>query len=230
MPKDRELQFSAMAALQSYTAQFQQKMALSHKTPDTEFKLEYAIDIDPADLQMFFDAGVRLSQPPLQSVSNPDIILDFSDDRLLAFKDSGRHASQLCGQLCGVQDLPYPLMPQIKFGLDGAEWGFLGDLTRLRMVTTPYSRSIDGTSILHAKDGELRGVVGFAGWETFLGVAKGLPTVEIVPEGRNKSWLSKWSSRTYRAVAASSDLASTVKQAIDNLESVCVYLASKDSK
>ncbi len=92
---------------------------------------------------------------------------------------------------------------------------------------------IDGTTLVDVQDDEFSGVVGWAGWETYLACSKGLPVIEILPAGRSSIWLSKWSTPLYRAISyegakAETEMLRCINQAKHNLEMVCAYLAEKE--
>jgi hypothetical protein len=177
-----------------------------------------------ADMAKFWAIGAKLAISPVEQISNPDIVLDFSDARLQQFADSGRHASQLCGQLCGVQTSPIPDVRKVGVGSRsaGAVWGILNSAS---IPTTVEGERIDPTVLMQAKSGQFIGIIGVASASTYMSVAMGLPTIEILPVTRNRAWLSKWSSPTYRAVYESANLGLLLPHAQRNLEAVAEYIA-----
>ena len=242
MPHSRELQFAAFATLQSYVKTWEQRMRMSFIQPtgqpleNTDFTLRYSLDIPKVDMEFFWRAGVRLAQAPqTEDVKNPAMLLDLSDEVIVPLAEStGKHVCQVCGMLFGVNDMAYPEVPKLRPRQainQRAVWGILPGVA----VNLPFGggtiKMIDGSQLLDAQDDEYSGVVGHAGWETYLACMKGIPTIEILPEGRGRTWLSKWANPLYRAIGhegAVKDIQHYADQARHNLEMVCAYLAERE--
>ncbi len=242
LPSQRELQFAAMAVLQSYVKSYEQRMKASIVKPDgkplddAKFILNYSLDISEEDLQFFYDAGLQLAYiPQKERVQLPAMLLDFSEEAVLPIVEStGKHVCQVYGMLCGVEDLPLPELPKVKPRLANNHNGIWGILPGVE-INTPFGGGqvvpIDGRALCVARDGQYSGIVGLAGWETYMSCAKGIPTIEYLPEGRGRTWLSKWAMITYRAISYQKDQATFqhyADQARHNLEMVCSYLAEKE--
>jgi hypothetical protein len=251
MPRNRELQFAMMPVLQSFLQDFCQRMALGVAVrEETMFELEYSLDLPSEDLEFFSLCGLVLPIAPNETVSDPDIVLDFHDERLLVMKDSGKNCSSYAGMLAGVSCSGIPVLRTVKPRLpsDQRNWGFLIDSGPGGYRSTSGCQTIDpevcmpskngycrisGEDLMRAGDGQYTGVVGRAGWETYLAISMGLPVIEVLPEGRHRNWLSKFHSPVYRCISGrmiQTNPKFLVQQAIVNLEAVIEYLAKKETE
>jgi hypothetical protein len=204
MPRDRELQFCAMAVLQRYVQTYDAKMA--YNTPDKNklFRIMYSVDMPDADWQMFIDMGFKVAyKPQLQPITHPDMVVDLTDERINRFSHSGKHATQACGVMAGAETRSYPELKQIKpRDTKPAHWlVFDDDLWPFGLYPDPIGISfVPGADLRTAWDGLYTGVIGYASWHTYLAVSVGLPVIEVLPEGRHRNWMSKFFSPYYRMV------------------------------
>ena len=72
--------------------------------------------------------------------------------------------------------------------------------------------------LMRAVDGEWTGIIGVAGWETYMAVSMGLPVVELVPSDRPRRWMSKWGSKSYYAVGEGPTMFNGVRSAMAAIE------------
>jgi hypothetical protein len=215
MPEDKEYQFAAVSILQFYVNVFQDKMKNSYpQPPDLKFKLHYDVQIDPKDWKFWQRAELSLVQDK-EPIGYPDAIFDFSNERIDLFKGSGKHVGQVCGLMCGVGCPPLPEIRKVQPKL-GGEW----------IMLNPGVPHVD---LLELQDEQVAGVIGEASWETYLACAMNLPTVEILPVGRPRTWLSKYTSAGYRVVdAAKGDVGLQIDQAVKSLEQLTRYLKQQN--
>jgi hypothetical protein len=216
-PKDRELQFAAAAILQNYVNGFGEKMRVNNPVPNHKaapvFELSYDVSIDPKDWQLLKSIGLKIKQEPVPMDSHPDAVIDLREERLEMFKDSTKHVCQIMGIMCGILCPPLPEIRMVKPRSDVMEWGVLNPF-----LPVPASH-IDANVLLDVENDQLTGVIGNAGWETYLSASRGLPTIEVMPEGRARMWLSKWTNMAYRVVEPwAGDLTDQIMQAKQDLE------------
>ena len=225
MPKDREYQFPAMSILQAYVNGFAQKMkqhdvagvqcvkcALKRTTVEkclrcgetktvsiATYKIAYSHDMDQDHWQMFLNAGLVLSIAPTK-LTNIDVLIDMSDEKIDYFKHSGKHVSQVCGIMAGTGATPLPGITRRVPRLGDWCWATIVPLTMdgLDMLT--------GEKIIAMEDQKYTGFIGHASWETYLVASMGLPVLEIVPVGRHRAWLSKWLNGGYRSLSGISQV------------------------
>lgn len=200
MPKDRELQFPAMAIVQTYVNTYDQKIQSNDLSRGSAvYELMYDLVMPEEDWKFFLDAGTTLAKPRTRGL-RADLYADMSDEKLLQFLHTGRHAAQACRIISGVEALPYPHVRQVQFRYTDKKWALLGDL-RNSLLNVDYPLvPIAPQDLLQVQSDEFTGVVGFAGWGTYLAVSMGLPVVEIVADDRPRNWLSKWANKGYRVV------------------------------
>jgi hypothetical protein len=223
MPTSREMQFPAMSALQAYVNLFQTKMTNNNYiVGDTPvFSLRYWCDMSDEDWQFFQSLGIDLKQDrePIQS---PDAVVDLSLQRLLAFDVPGgiKHCAQICSAIAGVEAPPFPKVRPRK-----------PDPLMKRIVTV---QSIAGAEVISREefmnlpDGVIGALVGYRGWETYMAAAQGLPVIEVLPQGCNPAWLSKWSNPFYRAVEADGSMDELIQAALANLRGILRWLYERD--
>ena len=212
MPKDRELQFPAMAALQMYVNNYKIKMEANCVTPTMPtYKFRYWVEMADAHWDFFQRIGIELNQDREQ-IGFPDAVIELTDEKLLSFYNSEKHCSQVCAAVAGVEAPPYPKVRQVKcgefsgclyavtklaedgrklFAEDAGVFISLRDVDDLVRMST-----VDGTSILTPI------VLGYQSWETYAAAAMGLPVVEILEKNRAVNWISKWKNPLYRICEA----------------------------
>jgi hypothetical protein len=234
MPRNRELQFAAMTVLQEFVSDFDHKMDMNDSgRTKSKFLLKYDVWMHDTDWRFFLDLGLQFKQEREQvGLDEADMIVDMSDERLAQLVDTGKHAVQVCGLMCGTSCPPIPKLRQVLLSLGVPyRWGWVGEKGLEDAIsangTAGGSRveALEDVDLMGVQDGQWFGVVGRAGWQTYLACAYGLPVVEIIPQGRPAKWLSKWSHPLYRAVdEVAGDLEFQVEQAKRNLEEVCSHL------
>ena len=193
MPRDKELQFPAVAVLQAYVNKFQaQNRDPMYNPTGLQSELAWDLRMNKADWQTFLDAGLALETQP-EPIEDYDVLMDMSDRRLQEKDWPDKHAAQVCGFITGVAAGPTVQVRGVKPKVDSFVWRTVGYDARYDAVTTMQE-------LLTLKDGEITGVVGVAGPETYMAVCMGLAVVEILPPGRGRNWLSKWTSAGYRMI------------------------------
>jgi len=237
MPKDRELQFPAMAALQSYVNNYQMKMESNCVTTVMpEYRFRYQTTMSPEDWELFAKLGIALVQQPEQ-ISFPDSVIEMSDAKILSFYNSEKHAAQVCAALSGVEAPPYPKVKQPTPGLASGvlcitdypvphtllekvlQWR--GEYSVQLMISEDWTRLLDTTT-----DAAPTPVyVGTQSWQTYALSAMNLPVIEILPKGRGLNWLSKWKNSLYRLVEE--DQLARVPDALRNIEATLKFLEEK---
>lgn len=207
MPRDREMQFCAMSALQRYVNDYVVKMEANCVTLDKpEYRMRYWAEMPDDEWNFFKRLGIDLKQDR-QRIGFPDSVVELTDERLLSFFGSDKHCSQICAAIAGVEAPPFP---KIKVAMCG-EWSgaisvferlpitsdnlpadaFVHDVTIEELMRYPV---VDGTSILAPI------IVGRQSWQTYAAASMALPVIEILPKGRGVNWLSKWKSALYRMI------------------------------
>lgn len=224
MPQDRELQFPAMAVLQAFVNSFQAKMKSGvQPAPPPSYHLRYQVDMPKDDWLFFKTLGLSIVQQQ-EKIERPDLMLDFTEQRLELFKDSGKHVCQIYGIMSGVACPPLPVIRKVAPKIDGEpKWALVRYKLRGGIAT-------GGDELAAAKDAEWTGVIGYAGWETYLAASMGLPLIEILPRGRPRNWLSKWTSSVYRMVEETIGMEEDVDRAKENLEAVLCSLVAADKQ
>jgi hypothetical protein len=212
MPVDRELQFPAMASLQSYVNEYPERMKFQDPSSGTvTFDLSYGVVMPPEDWNMFLRAGLELRIPPTLDTHEPlasDVLIDMSDARIKAYGGARRHAGQVCAVLSGVAAPPFPKVRRVAPRMQNFRWGVFGNLAGFERVD-PYI-------LLDIENWEWTGFVGAAGWGTYLAASMGLAVVELVPEGRPREWLSKFTNTGYRVIKSWDE--DMVRRAISSVE------------
>ena len=233
IPRDRELQFPALAITQAYVNTYQKKCKANDASNGTAtYELIYAVQMDPIDWQRFIAAGLVLEQQPVavdKCVSGDmDMLVDMSDDRLLAFHALGKHAVEICGHLCGTQLLvPFPRLRMVKPKLEAP---FVWAETSLG---GRYGGGIWEWDDLVAlkEDHALTGVIGIPSPATYLAAAMGLAVVEIIEDDRPRNWLSKWGSSGYRVVTGPRETHDRqIRRAVLSLERNAAFLRKQEAQ
>lgn len=202
MPVDYEYQFPAMAAMQSMVNSFVSNTQGRDVTGGREkYELFYDVDIPEEDWCFFQKAGLQLSISR-SKIKNPTMLIDLSDARIDKFKDRGCHVAQVCEILSGAAlKVSIPVLRQAKPKVDGYLWAWVGRLLDCEIISRlANAGQYTLEDLLRLQDGELTGVVGYVGRETYLAAAMGLLVVEIVTDERPRNWLSKYVNAGYRVV------------------------------
>jgi hypothetical protein len=222
MPKDRELQFPAMALVQQFVNGYNEKMIANDYGQGNKFQLRYDLDIDLEDWKFFERVQLKLDQPREVFTSEADLVCDFREDRLMQFRNSGKHAAQAYGVLCGVEVKPVPMIRQVLPPRTGT-WGILPGMLYDAYIRDSTLIPVEGEQLVSVRDGVLLGVIGYAGWETYLAASLGLAVVEILPEGRPVTWLSKFFNTGYRPIRTEDgDIDRQIAAAVRSIqETVC---------
>ena len=194
MPKDRELLFPAMAVFQHFVNSYESRMLASDGGQGYKYLLSYDLDIAKEDWELFQQLDLELKQPR-EVLDNVDMVVDFTEERLALFKNSGKHVCQACGVMAGVGTItPMPKIRQVQPKRDILVFKYVGVNSDLALD------GITAKELVRLEDGKISGVVGCASWETYLAASMGLPVIELVPDDRPLTWLSKWSNPYYRVV------------------------------
>jgi len=201
-----------MAVVQAYVEDYEKKVYFTGMEKlGYKINFEYCLAMAPADLQMFLDVGIVLRQPPSAIFKDSDAEVDFTESRLAHFNwREDHHVAQVYGALIGVEST---VMPEIRKITPGEQWVCVKDVPGF-----PHLPRIDGDTLVRAQDGQIGGIIGRAGWETYLACAQGLPVIEIKPPGRPANALSKWSHKQYRMVDGEGNVVSQVQRALLDLK------------
>jgi hypothetical protein len=232
MPQDKELQFPAMAVLKSYVSTYKEKMAANDVSQGTAtYRLFYELEMAKEDYTFFRLAGIKLSDPP-RRIEQPDMVFDLTEDRIHSMAGSGKHACQIYGIITGVACPPWPQLRQLKLKTTGTcAWGVAEDSLELTSCMEQLADKVvpvDCNQLIMAEENKWTGIVGQASQLTYLACAMGIPTIEILPEGRDVGFLSKFGFKLYRVIEHRDNLERKVLQAMKNIRDVCHYLATKE--
>lgn len=227
-PSDKELQFPALAVLQHFVETYEAASTKNDVSGGQDLKkLKYAVSgMTDEDWKFFLAAGVKLKQRPVPQLDGIDRLVDLSDEKILAFHGSGKHAVNVCNILAGTDcKLPFPKLKTVRPLFERQKFGVLEPSLLEADFITQLLIKLSGSVLLyeddlsHIQDGMFMGVVGRASRGTALASAMGLGVIEIVPVDRERDWLSKWSNRLYRAVWDRGD--SGRAQSMKSIELIC---------
>ncbi len=199
MPKSREYQFGAMAAVQQFVNGFQPKsMRNDHTGGKAEYKLRYCLEMPFEDLAFFVSpltrklqfggprtsVGLDLHQMPEEKLDDFTMEVDLSDARLESMRGLGKHLVQVCGLMCGVLIQALPVVRKVRIRQNnGYTW-----------LEDPSCHDL-----LQVRDDEFTGVVGWRSAATYQAAAMGLAVVELdTPD--YPVWLTKWANPLYRRI------------------------------
>lgn len=222
LPEDLELLFACSVILQKWTNNYEVRMRANDVSSGrVVYRLQYSVTGNVAGFVILRRLGFFLHQEPALN-TDCDSLFDFSDERLLAFQDTGKHAYQIAAMMCGEDASPYILdgvthyaqLPEIKRSKPSLEglWVY---------------GSIPDAHLFNMEDGEVTGIVAKASWQTYAMAAMGLGVIEILPAGRHKNWLSKWANPIYRMVEEGETLQAQIEAA---KESIQKYIEMRFSK
>lgn len=228
MPQDRELQFPAMGALQMYVNSYELKMqANCVVSPMPEHRFRYAAIMPDEDWLAFLKLGIELKQQP-EAIGFPDSVIELSDEKILSFYNSEKHAAQACAAIAGVECPPYPQVKTPALGV-ASHWLMCLDDFHLTDVPDAWGVSmVTEDAVLELAEGA--GIttdvyIGRQSWRTYAVAAMGLPVIEILPRNRSVNWLSKFKNPLYRVIEE--DHLNRLPGALSNIEQVLRYIREK---
>jgi hypothetical protein len=240
-PRDLELCFPAMAVLQTFVNDYDQKMKNNDVSRGTvTFKLRYVVSINPDHWALFDKLGLVLTHRPvgLNIPVHADMVVDFTEEKIaeLGGTIGDQHLCQLYGKMCGISCSPLPRIVKMMVKLRDPSWVLIGSPEgRLEAanVAGDYP-TITPEELLERREAQdITGVIGMAGWETYLASALGLCVIELLPVDRprfpvRERFLSKFSNPGYRVVdLGEDDPRRQVWQARTNLEAMCLYISQR---
>lgn len=228
LPRDRELLFASAVILQKWVNNYSYRMSLNDVSQGkVRYELQYIVDVKPDDWALLIQLGLFLETLPLEGFSaaiDLDAVFDFSDESLLSYQHSGKHAYQICGMRCGEDGEPYKdkagnihkaHLPEIKQALKprlGEWYQYVPVEANREYVGLEMELSEKVILAIQASELQYSSYVLPACWQSYALVAMGLPVIEILPVGRSLNWLSKWASPTYRVV----EQGPTLRRQIEN--------------
>ena len=237
MPRDHEMQFPAMAALQMYVNNYQVKMQCNCVLPEPPaYEFRYKVDMPEEDWDFFQAMGIELKQQPVDEIGIPEQVIELTDDRLLHFQNSAKHCAQICAAITGVEAPPYPVVKRVELK-EFSRWLLVaGDLAGLygskcfaeHLLIAGVASAvfvIDEWVGGHPSSIDTPIVIGMQGRQTYAACTLGLPVIEILPKRRTANWLSKWQNQLYRMVEE--DQLDRVPAAIENLKATMAYIVAK---
>lgn len=178
--------------IQCFVARYDEKMQINHLLPTAApFELHYMLVMDPADLEFWRSIGLTLAKEP-ETFGRCDMEIDMTEDHISRFQTFDRHLCQAYGSVCGIEANPLPEIRRVRPSLD----------THVLYVDNDEQEAQD--ALLNARDEEFSCVVGRQSWITYWAASMGLPVIEILDRTRNRYWLSKWASNTYRMIETDS--------------------------
>ena len=169
---------------------------------------------------LFRRLGIELNQDREQ-IGFPDSVIELTDEKLLSFYNSEKHASQICAAIAGVEAPPYPKIRQVSCTRPECLW-VAGDLD-LRVSEIQFRWDDLGVGD-PVPDGI---VVGYQSWQTYAAAAMGLPVVEILEKNRAVNWLSKFKNPLYRVVEA--DHLERLPDALHSIREVLAWRLQKEA-
>ena len=232
MPRDKEMQFCAMSALQRYVNDYEVKMQANCVTPTLpKFQMRYKVDMPVEDWQLFQRLGIDLKQQP-EEIGFPDAVIELSDEKLLSLYNSEKHCSQGCSAIAGVETPPLPKVVAVTGEMKG-EWLWKFADVRLSLPVDLMHRPVQlcGDSfedvLWRVKEGPPWDgiIIGYQSWQTYAAAAMGLPVVEILQKNRSVNWLSKWKNQLYRIVEE--DRLDRLPAALYSIERVMSWVSSQ---
>lgn len=205
LPKNKEYQFPAISVVQEFLATWDKKMKDNDVSGGVAtYKLECCIAMPADDVAFFKKAGLVLAHQDdlVGNMPRPDMLCDFSDERIERYRDSNKHVGQICQMLCGGHNASF--MPKLR--------------TVMPKLAGAWAREASAESLLSLQDNEITGIIGVAGTATALAACMGLGVVEIIPYDRPLTWLSKFGSRYYRVIREGDTYEPMIKRAIASIE------------
>lgn len=198
LPDDRELQWAAMAVVQAYVNRYDEHMARNNQNASKFlFELEYHLIMPPADWAIFQRAGIELMHQPVEHIGTPDVWFDLRANRVASFEAAGKHACQAYGAITGASANPMPAVRKVKPCTSKLMLGYAYGEDIVVAEGKAYRMDLEDVCDLH--DDQLTGVVGYASWRTYCAASMGLAVIEVLPKGRSRNWLSKFTNPLYYA-------------------------------
>ena len=232
MPKDREMQFPAMAALQMYVNNYKIKMEANCVTPTMPvYKFRYWAEMSDEHWAFFQRIGIELNQDRDQ-IGFPDSVIEMTDEKLLSFYNSEKHCSQVCAAICGVETPPYPLVRRVQCGV-WSGWALALDAETFT-ATKHFGDHVSAVGVEELMEFSEHGAgittdifIGTQSWMTYAAAAMGLPVVEILEKNRAVNWLSKFKNPLYRVVEA--DHLERLPDALHSVREVLAWRLQKEA-
>jgi hypothetical protein len=210
LPASREMQFAAMPIIQSFIAQYDDKMQTNHLLPGAgKFELHYHLDIPDKDWIFWQAVELELKQQP-EEIGRLDMEIDMREDAAMAFYAFDRHLTQIYGSMCGIAANPVPKVRMVRSALDRNVLEIDCDEDRAQQ------------HLMYAVDDEISCVVGRRSWLTYWATAMNLPVIEIITSRDHRNWLSKWCSPIYRIIET--DHMDLLDRALDDLHEVVALI------
>src|ERR1017187_3075915 len=170
MPKDRELQFPAMAVLQSYVNSYEEKMKANDVSYGTaKFRLFYDVEMPEEDWQFFQRAGLKLNTNRVK-LEHMDMVFDLTEDRVESMHSSGKHVCQIFGVMTGVGCPAWPTLRTVHPKMERPRrWGVCPYDTLAETVWKESDEviAIDEEMLLASVDRQWTGIVGLASRLTY---------------------------------------------------------------
>ena len=220
MPHSREYMFPAMAVVQAYVKNYNERMNL--RSTDN-WELRYKIDTTESELAHFTALGVQFTAPAQSEILEPTMLVDMTEEAVDSFRRSGKHIVNVYQALTGVTSAAMPVMRMVKTAANPFKWGVLGEIP---CTVSGDVCKLSGDGLATVGDGDLTGVVGVAGWETYLAASKGLAVIELIADDAPRMWLSKWFNRGYRRLEKSTVTPHAIEVAMKNVEDMLLGAAN----
>ena len=219
MPKSREYQFAAMAVAQACIEHYDERPRMQGVPAgyDDKVELQWEIVMPQEDWLIFQQAGLELQGMGTLSFDRPlladaDVEVDMREHILEDHRwRTDHHLAQIYGALIGTETRVTPKLRQVQ---PGTVWYQLWEVP---IVVSTVMPMMVPEALLTAGDGLVGGIVGHAGWGTYLAASMGLPVIEVKPPERPLNFMSKWSHKTYRMVDGAGDVEKQVYQALEDL-------------
>lgn len=225
MPSSRELQWAAMSIAQKWLNNYDTRMEAQDTSGGRAlFDLHYEFTMPDEDFRIFEAVGLSLAKQPEKVFGPVDMIIDFREERIERLNDGLRHATQACGVMCGEDAKAVPKVRLVNPGVN-APWV----TTHEGLAVALGARYVEAEAFYTVQNGDFRGMVGYAGWETYMAASMYLPVVEIVPATRSRNWLSKFCNLGYRPVRAGEKEIEETQRAMRSVEAMLCSLAQAET-
>ena len=245
LPKDPELQVAAVSVYQAFVNTYDERVKANdvagvkcvrcgkrrtapekclhcgerQAVPIASYRLVHDHTMPEVDWQKFVAAGLVLKTLPVRKYFEDggyEMLVDLRDERIMRYKDSGKHVCQICAVMASAVSVPLPIVRQIKPRMtEDFVWGVLGPMEAAWVPELPM---LSLRQLLGLEDAKYTGFIGHASRETYLAAAMGFPVVEVIPADRPRRWLSKHTNLGYRAVENYGNVAFKIRQGMDSIE------------